>query len=87
MITIVGADWCPACKRAKKLAKEYDLDYKYVHIPPGQAGWDFVEKLTGRRAIPAVFYRFKTLQEFNGSIDALDLPDRELTEEELDEFD
>lgn len=23
MITIVGADWCPACKRAKKTAKEY----------------------------------------------------------------
>ncbi|MEL0015850.1 MAG: hypothetical protein VW715_11595 [Rhodospirillales bacterium] len=63
------------------------MDFEFITIPPGKAGWDFVEKLTGRRAIPAVFYRFKTLQEFNGSIDALDLPDRELTEEELDEFD
>jgi len=63
------------------------MDFEFITIPPGKAGWDLVEKLTGRRAIPAVFYRFKTLTEFNTSIDALDLPDRELTEEELDEFD
>jgi len=63
------------------------MDFEFITIPPGKAGWDLVEKLTGRRAIPAVFYRFKTLTEFNTSIDALDLPDRELTEDELDEFD
>ena len=84
---VIGADWCHGCKAVRKKLTAINMEYDYVQIPPGKQGWDFVEKLTGRRAIPAVFYRFKTLQEFNGSIDALDLPDRELTEEELDDFD
>lgn len=56
MITIIGADWCPACRNAKKKVKEYELPYKYIHIPPGQAGWDMVETLTGKRSIPQIFY-------------------------------
>lgn len=56
MITILGADWCPACRNAKKKVKEYELPYKYIHIPPGQAGWDMVETLTGKRSIPQIFY-------------------------------
>lgn len=68
MITIVGADWCPACKRAKKLAKEYELKYKYVHIPPGQAGWDLVEQLTGKRSIPQIFYHFGGSKDFREAL-------------------
>jgi len=56
VITILGADWCPACRNAKKKVKEYELPYKYIHIPPGQAGWDMVETLTGKRSIPQIFY-------------------------------
>jgi len=56
VITIIGADWCPACRNAKKKVKEYELPYKYIHIPPGQAGWDMVETLTGKRSIPQIFY-------------------------------
>jgi len=56
VLTIIGADWCPACRNAKKKVKEYELPYKYIHIPPGQAGWDMVETLTGKRSIPQIFY-------------------------------
>ena len=87
MLTVIGSEWCHGCTAIRKKLLAKNMDFEFITIPSGKAGWDFVEKLTGRRAIPAVFYRFKTLQEFNGSIDALDLPDRELTEEELDEFD
>ena len=70
MITIVGADWCPACKRATKIAKENNLDYKYVHIPPGQAGWDLVEQLTGKRSIPQIFYHFGGSREFKEALNS-----------------
>jgi len=71
VITIVGADWCPACKRAKKLAEEYELKYKYVHIPPGQAGWDLVEAMSGKRSIPQVFYHFGGSKEFREALNSV----------------
>lgn len=71
MITIVGADWCPACRRAKKRVKELNMDYKYVHIPPGKAGWDLVEILTGKRSIPQIFYHFGGSTEFNQAIESI----------------
>ncbi len=71
MITIVGADWCPACNRAKKLAEEYELKYKYVHIPPGQAGWDLVEAMSGKRSIPQIFYHFGGSKDFKEALDSV----------------
>lgn len=71
MITIVGADWCPACRRAKKLAEEYELKYKYVHIPPGQTGWDLVESMSGKRSIPQVFYHFGGSKEFREALNSV----------------
>ncbi len=68
MITIVGADWCSACRRAKKLAEEHELKYKYVHIPPGQAGWDLVEAISGKRSIPQIFYHFGGSREFKEAL-------------------
>ena len=68
MITIVGADWCPACRRAKKLVQEYNLDYKYVQIPPGQDGWNWVEALTGKRSIPQIFYHFGGSNDFKEAL-------------------
>jgi len=71
VITIVGADWCPACRRAKKLAEEYELKYKYVHIPPGQAGWDLVEAMSGKRSIPQVFYHLGGSKEFREALNSV----------------
>jgi len=71
VIPIVGADWCPACRRAKKLAEEYELKYKYVHIPPGQAGWDLVESMSGKRSIPQVFYHFGGSKEFREALNSV----------------
>ena len=38
MITIVGADWCPACRRAKKTAQEHGFAFNYVQIPKAKTG-------------------------------------------------
>ena len=67
-VVILGADWCSGCKTIKKKLKEKNIKYKYVCIPPGQAGWDMVEALTGKRAIPQVFYHFGTLKAFNEAL-------------------
>jgi glutaredoxin len=55
-------------QRATKIAKEHNLDYKYVHIPPGQAGWDLVEQLTGKRSIPQIFYHFGGSKDFREAL-------------------
>ena len=71
MITIVGADWCPACNRAKDLAKEHGLAYNYVHIAEGDVGWDMVEILSGKRSIPQIFYHVGGSSEFKKALNNL----------------
>ncbi len=71
MITILGADWCPACKRAKKIADKHSLAYNYVTIPDGQKGWDMVETLTGARTIPQIFYHFGGSSDFKEALDSV----------------
>jgi len=87
MLIILGADWCQGCKAIKKKLTQLNVEYEYIKMPPGKAGWDLVELMTGRRAVPAVFYRFKTLRNFNEIMDSFNLTPRELTEEELDDLD
>ena len=86
MFIVIGADWCPGCKAIREKLTKLDLEHRYVQIPPGPKGWDFVEQITGRRAVPAVFYQFKTPKEFYGAMGSVGLTERELTEEEFDEI-
>ena len=71
MITIIGADWCPACQRAKKTADDHRLAYKYITIPDGQKGWDMLETLTGARSIPQILYHFGGSKEFNEALNTI----------------
>ena len=73
MITILGADWCPACTRAKRDAEEAGLDHRFIQIPDGKQGWDLVEALSGKRSIPQVFYHFGGSGDFKESLDSLDI--------------
>ena len=73
MITILGADWCPACTRAKKEASNAGLEYNFIHIPDGKPGWDLVESLSGKRSIPQVFYHFGGSGDFREALDSLDI--------------
>mgnify|MGYP003154678716 CR=1 FL=1 len=84
MVIVLGADWCAGCKAIRT---KYDIAHKYVTMPPGPAGWDMVELLTGRRAVPAVMYKFGSPVELNDLLKQAGATERELTEEELDELD
>lgn len=72
MITILGADWCPACTRAKTTAEENGMKYNFIHIPEGKAGWDLVESLTGARSIPQIFYHFGGSGDFREALESLE---------------
>jgi len=87
MVIVLGADWCKGCKSIRTKLMKYDIDHRYVPIPPGPAGWDMVESLTGRRAVPAVMYKFGSPVELNDLLQQAGAAERELTEEELDELD
>ena len=87
MFVIIGADWCMGCKALRKKLMEKSIDHRYVQIPPGPTGWDMVESLTGRRAVPAVLHKFDNLNKVNELLNDIDLPTKELTEDELDELD
>lgn len=87
MFVVIGADWCNGCRGIRKKLTQMNLEHRYIRIPPGKDGWDFVEQMTGKRSLPAVFLKFDKLTDFYRELEILDLPERELTEEELDEFD
>jgi glutaredoxin len=87
MVIVLGADWCEGCKSIRKKLTKHDIEHSYVRIPPGQEGWDMVEFLTGRRAVPAIMYKFGSPSELNHLLKESGSTERELTQDEIDEFD
>lgn len=56
-ITVYGADWCPDCRRAKKLLDERSVPYQWVDIETNRAGEEFVLKTNrGSRTIPTIVF-------------------------------
>jgi len=88
-IELIGAPWCGSCKTIRKKLTSQDIPFDLHLIPPGPNGWAYVEERTGSRAVPAVFIdgELTDLRDFVRHIDSLGLPERELTEEELDDID
>ena len=71
MITILGAEWCPACTRIRSKVEELGATYNYIEIPSGDEGWDLVESLTGKRTIPQLFFYIGGTSDFNVVMDEL----------------
>jgi len=86
MFVVIGADWCPGCKAVRAALTKRDLEHTYVKMPPGKEGWDMVEKLTGRRAVPAVMFKFDGPKATIEALKQVGLDERDLTEEEYDEI-
>lgn len=82
-------DWCGACVGVRKHLTALDLPFSYHPLPPGKAGWDRVEELSGKRATPVVAIdgAVVTFADFKAKINALGRTPRPLTQEEIDEFD
>ena len=75
MITVLGADWCHGCEAILEKLEELEIEHEYVRMPPGPTGWEMVERMTGRRAVPVVFYRFQNPKEFMKTLTETGLTD------------
>jgi hypothetical protein len=73
----------------KKHLTSIDVPYEFITLPPGEAGWRFVEQLTGARALPAIMKNGMSMEldEFKREVDSLGRIPRPLTQEELDGLD
>lgn len=57
-ITVYGADWCPDCRRAKRILAERQVQYSWVDIDKDREGEKFVITTSrGNRSIPTIVFR------------------------------
>ncbi|MBI3163291.1 MAG: glutathione S-transferase N-terminal domain-containing protein [Chloroflexi bacterium] len=56
-ITVYGADWCPDCRRAKRILDEHQVQYSWVDIDKNREGEKFVVQTNrGNRSIPTIVF-------------------------------
>lgn len=89
MYEIYGADWCATCTRVRKHLTALDIPHSFTRLPPGPRGWEIAEELSGRRALPVILKDGTVLafDAFKAEINATGRKPRQLTQQELDEFD
>jgi mycoredoxin len=53
-VTVFGADWCPDCRRSKRLLDRLGVAYLYrdLDAEPGAAGE--AQEISGRQSIPVI---------------------------------
>ncbi len=56
-IIVYGADWCPDCRRAKRILEESKTAYRWVDIDKDREGEQFVIHTNrGNRSIPTIVF-------------------------------
>ncbi|OIN93241.1 MAG: NrdH-redoxin [Anaerolineae bacterium CG03_land_8_20_14_0_80_58_20] len=56
-ITAYGADWCPDCRRAKRILDERQAPYRWVDIDRDREGEKFVIQTNrGNRSVPTIVF-------------------------------
>ncbi len=56
-LTVYGADWCPDCRRSKKLLDRLGVAYTYVDVDEDAAALATMKSLNGgRQSIPVVVF-------------------------------
>jgi glutaredoxin-like protein len=56
-IIVYGADWCPDCRRAKRILAERQVQYSWVDIDKDREGEKFVITTNrGNRSIPTIIF-------------------------------
>ena len=65
-VTIYTMDHCPYCERAKKLMTERAVPYEEKRVPmDDDAQWDALEKKSGLKTMPQIFYGDRLIGGFN----------------------
>ncbi|HYN55761.1 MAG TPA: glutaredoxin family protein [Motilibacterales bacterium] len=56
-LTVYGADWCPDCRRSKKLLDRLSVPYTYVDVDADSEAMATMMALNGgRQSIPVVLF-------------------------------
>jgi glutaredoxin 3 len=53
-ITLYATNWCPVCTRARAFFKANHLGWREVDVERVAGGWQTVERLAGKRAVPVI---------------------------------
>jgi glutathione S-transferase len=53
-ITLYRLQACPFCERVVRVLDEYDLDYRSRFVEPMHSDRNVVQRLTGKRTVPAI---------------------------------
>ncbi|MCU0301793.1 MAG: glutaredoxin family protein [Candidatus Nanopelagicales bacterium] len=53
-VTVYGADWCPDCRRSKRLLDRLGVAYLYRDLDAEPGAAQEAEALSGRQSIPVV---------------------------------
>ncbi len=53
-LVVYSTEWCPDCKRLEKYLDEQNLSYRKIDIDADADAADYLQKQTGRTAIPFV---------------------------------
>ncbi|WP_123535219.1 glutathione S-transferase N-terminal domain-containing protein [Halosimplex salinum] len=53
-ITFYRLQACPFCERVTRKLEEYDLDYRSRFVEPMHSDRNVVQRLTGKRTVPAI---------------------------------
>jgi mycoredoxin len=53
---MLGADWCPDCRRSKALLDRLGVAYEYVDLEADPDRYAEVEAISGGRSIPTILF-------------------------------
>ena len=53
---MLGADWCPDCRRSKALLDRLGVAYEYVDLEADPDRYAEVEAISGSRSIPTILF-------------------------------
>jgi glutathione S-transferase len=73
-ITLYRLQACPFCERVVRKLQAYDLEYESRFVEPMHSDRDVVQRLTGKRTVPAIVDENTgvTMSESGNIVDYLD---------------
>ncbi|HEX6886963.1 MAG TPA: glutaredoxin family protein [Candidatus Nanopelagicales bacterium] len=55
-LTLYGADWCPDCRRSKRLLDKLGVTYDYRDVETDAVALAEAESISGRQSIPVILF-------------------------------
>ena len=55
-LTMYGADWCPDCRRSKRLLDRLSVPYDYRDVESDETATEQAQAISGRQSIPVIVF-------------------------------